>query len=134
MSRTLVRLLFLLPCLALVLPGCMLGGTRDAEDLRDLLHRYEAAVRWGDLRNTYGFLKPGTRVQIPNGLDNVRVTAYEIVSAAAPEGEGRWGQTVSIQYLHRDRQQLKTLIDRQVWVKDPDTENWYRDNPMPQYP
>lgn len=134
MSHSSPRLLLLLPVLVLLLPGCQLGGNRDADDLRGILYRYEAAVRWGDLRQAYAFLKPGTQVQIPSGLENIRVTAYETVSAAAPQSEGRWGHTVSIQYLHRDRQQVKTLVDRQIWAKDPESERWYRDNPIPQFP
>lgn len=126
------RLLLVLSLFAPLLSGCLVGN-READDLRVILHRYEAAVRWGDLSKAYGFLKPGTRVQIPPGLENIRVTSYETVSPAAPQSEGRWTQTVAIQYLHRDRQQVKTLIDRQIWVKDPEGEFWYRDNPIPQF-
>ena len=134
MSRPKAWLSLFLVLPVLLLPACQLGGNRDADDLRGILYRYEAAVRWGDLRKAYAFLKPGTQVQVPAGLENIRVTAYETVNAAAPESEGRWSHTVSIQYLHRDRQQVKTLIDRQIWIKDAEGEFWYRDNPIPAFP
>lgn len=130
MTRTLQLLLLGIWCVAL-LTGCPLAGPRYEDDLRGTLYRYEAAVRWADLTKVYGFLKPGTEVAIPPGLNNIRVTAYEAVSPPTPIDQHRWQQTVSIQYLHRDRQQVKTLVDHQVWVQDAETEHWYRDNPIP---
>ena len=128
-----LRIFILGLSLLALLSGCPLAGPRYDDDLRGTLYRYEAAVRWGDPTKPYGFLRPGTEVAVPPGLGNIRVTGYEAISPPTPMEDGRWQQTVSIQYLHRDRQQVKTLIDRQVWVRDADSGHWYRDNPVPAY-
>ncbi len=126
-------LLLVLSCL-FALAACQFGGSRKDDDLRGYLFRYESTVRWDDLRKAYNYLKPGLEVQIPSDLANIRVTSYETVSPPVPGGDGQWMQTVSIQYLHRDRQQVKTLVDRQIWSQDPETELWYRVNPIPAFP
>lgn len=91
---------------------------------------FEGVVRWGDLRKMYLFAKPGTQVSIPDGLDNVRVTHYE-VSNEHQLAPNRWAQTAVIDYVLSDSQVVKRLVDNQVWASDDDGKTWYRVNPPP---
>ncbi len=98
------------------------------------LSSYDHTVRWGDLNEMYGYVKPGeTPLRIPEGLDNIRVTEYEEVGPRTEAGSDRIRRRVKIQYLHRDRQVVRTLIDEQVWEYDPELEQWFRVNPPPEF-
>jgi len=98
------------------------------------LQSYDHAVRWGDLEEMYAFVKPGDEpLVVPGGLANVRVTAYEPLTTIT-EAQGRKvRRRVKIQYLHRDRQVVKTLIDEQLWEYDDKLEQWFRVNPPPEF-
>lgn len=102
--------------------------------LRLQLQSYDHAVRWGDLEEMYAFVKPdGEPLRIPEGLENVRVTAYEPLTTVTEEQDRRVRRRVKIQYLHRDRQVVKTLIDEQLWEYDDTMEQWFRTNPPPEF-
>jgi len=96
---------------------------------------FEDVVRWGALQKMYLFEKhdPATPVAIPDNLDNVRVTSYELASPLSRIDDMRWGQTVVIDYVLTDRQVVRQLVDRQVWVSDDEGKSWYRTTPVPQF-
>ncbi len=96
------------------------------------LQLYDHAVRWGELAASYDFLEPGLAAQPPAGLDNVRVTGYEELSRV-PRGEHEFERRVKIEYVLEDRQQVKSVIDRQRWRYDPEKETWLRANRPPEY-
>ena len=50
-------------------------------DLGSVLSKYQTMVRWGQLEQTYGFLEPqlAAKTRMQKGLDNVRITGYEVV-------------------------------------------------------
>lgn len=124
-------------CLPLLLPGCRsLRGNEMDPRLYDRLRLYEGVVRWGSLDQTYGFLEPelAAKVQIPDGLANIRVMAYDAISPPAPVTEDRWTQSIAIQYVLQDQQVVKTLVDHQTWEREPDGEVWYRTSPIPAFP
>lgn len=130
------RAAVLLICLSLLLVGCRAarpGGTPPS--LHDRLRLYEGVVRWGALDRMYAFLKPELleQFEIPQGLGNFRVINYERVSGPAALDENRWIQTVAIEYVLQDQQVVKSLVDQQTWEREPDTEAWYRVNPIPPF-
>lgn len=96
---------------------------------------FEDVVRWGALQKMYLFQKrdPEKAVELPDGLDNVRVTGYELAAPIARVSEGRWAQTAVIDYVLIDRQVVRQLIDQQVWVSADDGKTWYRENPPPRF-
>ena len=118
-------------CLTL-LGGCMATNPYAPvpKELGIQVRVFESVVRWGDLRKMYLFAKPGTEVTIPDGLDMVKVTHYE-VSGEHEIAPWRWEQTAVIDYVLTDRQVVRRLVDRQVWASDDQGKTWYRVNPPP---
>lgn len=93
---------------------------------------FEDTVRWGDPGNTVLFLGPAERpeARVQPGIDNVRVTGYE-VSPMRQLDEYRWTGTAVIDYVLTDRQVVRQLVDHQVWRSDDEGKTWYRDPPLP---
>lgn len=124
----------LLLILPLVLLACRAGNPLDPVPRKLVLtvSTFEDVVRWGDLRKMYAFAKPGASMQVQPRLSNVRVTHYEEgqLSELAP---WRWGQSVVISYVLKDRQVVRQLLDQQVWVSDDEGKTWFRDTPIPQF-
>jgi hypothetical protein len=125
----------LLPIIMLVLlTGCQTLAERgDAQKLQQTLDSYGAAVRWQPLAGLYGFLQPALQPpQPPAGLDNIRVTSYEISVPPRQLDEGRVAQTAVIEFVRVDRQVVRTLVDQQLWVRSADGQ-WQRANPIPAF-
>ena len=121
--------------LVLLLTAC---STVDQAGKNQRLHlqlqSYDHAVRWGDPAEAYAFLQPDeVPVAIPAGLDEIRVTGYEELTPPLRLEEDKVSRKVKIEYVHRDRQVVRTLIDDQVWAYDPQNEQWFRINPLPEY-
>lgn len=129
--------LLLIPLTLLIgLSGCQLLDKKRAEtSLQSALSAYENNMRWGEVVKAYGFLKPeiSRDVEIPEGLDNIRVTKYEVIQPAVSPDELTAVTTVMIHYLFRDRQVVRSLSDRQVWELDEESKRWYRINPIPEF-
>ena len=126
--------------LALILPflvACKTSPYGDVpKELVSKVRTFEDVVRWGALEKMYLFLdkEEQQQVKVPEGLNNVRVTSYELASPITKLEEGRWSQTAVIDYVLVDRQIVRKVIDQQVWVSDDeDGKIWYRENPVPQF-
>ncbi len=105
------------------------------KQLKQRTQQFESVVRWGALQKMYIFVKhvSDEPVEIPEGLDNVRVTAYELGSGLAEIEPMRWGQTAVIDYVLVDRQIVRQVVDHQIWVSEDEGKTWYRENPPPQF-
>jgi hypothetical protein len=126
----------LLPALLLLLTACQTNPYGEVpKELALKVRAFEDVVRWGALQKMYLFLKrdPDNPVELPEGLNDVRVTSYELASPINRVEEGRWVQTAVIDYVLIDRQVVRQIIDQQVWVSDDAGETWYRENPVPQF-
>ena len=93
---------------------------------------YGDVTRWGDLAKLYAFVLPEHAVPPPPGLDRIRVTHYT-ASGLKEIGPWRWRQTAVIDYVLTDRQVVRRLVDRQVWVSPDEGKHWYRENPPPDF-
>lgn len=126
--------------LLLLVPGAMLLGCSTVEKAGKNQKRhlqfqsYDHVVRWGELEEAYTYMKPDeVPAVIPEGLDNIRVTSYEPVGPVFNLDENRVSRKVRIEYVLKDRQVVKSLIDNQVWEYDEENEQWFRVNPPPEF-
>ena len=120
----------------LLLSGCKTLEQRErSKILTGTLHKYETTIRWSYLRRAYGFMKPEAagKAKIPPGLENIKVTSYEVLDPATPVGENGITQVVLIQYVEKDRQQQKNLMDSQLWEFDEDARRWFLISGVPQF-
>ena len=136
-TARLKHLLLLLPlALLLAMGGCQTIEQRQSSlDLEKVLSSYHTTVRWGQPQDVYSFLKPGivAEDELPSGLDNIRVTGYEIVRPPTPLSETQVEQTALISYVLKDRQVQRTLTDKQIWEYEKEERLWLRVNPPPLY-
>lgn len=122
--------------LAAAVSGCQtLQEVKGKDALKNTLNSYAATLRWGDPAQAYNFLRPeeAEQVEVPEGLNNVRVTGYELASAPTYLSDHVVTQTVVIEYVFEDRQVYRTLTDRQFWEYDVEEERWYRTNAVPPF-
>ena len=123
--------------LLMALSACKLMPQREMPaQLEAKVKTFEDVVRWGALEKIYFFRKidPENPPKIPKGLDNIRVTSYDVSVPLSQVNETRWTQSVAIDYVRIDRQVVRGIVDHQVWVSDDEGETWYRENPVPQFP
>lgn len=126
--------LILLGMLLMGLGACQTNPFKSGDaKLDDIMTAYKIAVRWGAIANTYQFLTPELRVtaEVPDNLDNIRVTTYQVVSGPGAISENLVTQTVLIEYVYQDQQVLKKLVDEQLWKYVEADDVWYRANPVP---
>ncbi len=126
--------LLLATALLLIAACSSLEHASSSKKLQLQLQSYDHAVRWGDLEEMYAFVKPGDKpLAVPRGLENIRVTDYEPLTTITEEPDKRIRRRVRIEYLHRDRQVVKKLVDDQVWEFDEASKQWFRTNPPPEF-
>ena len=119
---------------SLLLSGC---GTLDREKKSTALEAatsgYGRAMRWGYYESAYGYLHPANRVKPPTGVDNVRLTAYEIVQPPLRTNPDAAEQVVHIEYVLADEQVVRKLTDRQDWRYDEKTRSWWLHSAPPDF-
>ncbi|MCB1790830.1 MAG: hypothetical protein KDJ27_05195 [Gammaproteobacteria bacterium] len=125
-------------CLLLILglAACVTNPFAEVpERLTMQLRKFESVVRWGALQKMSLFEKhaEGEVPTMQEGLENVRVTGYELANPLTKIEPLRWGQTVVIDYVLTDRQVVRQIIDHQIWESDDDGVTWYRTTPVPQF-
>ena len=126
---------FFTPAVFLLLSACMATNPYAPvpKELGVKVRVFEDVVRWGDPRKMYVFAKPGSQVTLPEHMDTVRVTHYEVTDIHEVE-PWRWEQTVAINYVRTDQQVVRQLTDHQIWGSDDEGKSWYRVNPPPAFP
>ena len=128
--------LLLLMLAGWLLTGCnTLSERKQTTTLEDTLSTYAATIRWSALEKAYSYRLPdaGDPDVIPDNLGNIRVTSYEVVQGPTMTDETTAIQSVSIDYIHRDVQVMRRLLDRQVWHYDAKKERWYLKSKVPQF-
>ena len=138
-TRMALRIALVLVALA-VLAGCRTSPYGETpEELVVQTRTFADIVRWRPLHKMYAFLKtePERPVSVQEGLENVRVTGYELtepLNEIAPPEPGepwRWRQAAQIDYVLTDRQVVRQLFDLQVWESEDQGKTWYRTTPVP---
>lgn len=119
---------------ALLIPGC--GKVREegkSNALEAATTAYGSAIRWGYYETALGYLHPDKRVELPAGIESIRVTSYDVVQPPLRQDEDGATQVVRIEYLHEDVQRVKSLTDRQTWRYDPEAKGWWLYSGLPAF-
>ncbi len=106
------------------------------QKMHERLKAYAHEVRWGALEALPAYLRPSMLAQqkaIAKDPANIRVTEYEVVVPPAPAGDNKIVQTARINYLFRDRQVVRSIVDQQSWEYEPETKQWFRTNTIPAF-
>lgn len=120
---------------ALSLASC--ATPKKQKSLDDTLRQYEAIVRWSEWDGAVNFLAPEYLEEHPisrldmDRLRLFRVTQY-IVRSGAPLDDGdRYEQAVEIRLFNRNRAVERTILDRQDWQYDANSERWLLHSGLP---
>ncbi len=120
----------------LLLAGCgTIEKDKRALALQAATSAYQSAIRWGYYETAYGYVDPDLRKgkDLPAMFKDLRLTGYDVVQPPLVTGEGEATQIVTIDYLHEDRQVVKTLTDRQAWRYDPKAKTWWLTSGLPKF-
>lgn len=94
---------------------------------------YGSAIRWGYYETAFGYLYPEARGELPEGLDNIRVTSYDVVQPPVLADETTARQIAHVEYLHNDVQVVRSLSDRQEWRYDEASNTWWLHSGLPAF-
>jgi len=94
---------------------------------------YGNAIRWGYYDTAYGFVPAAERKSIPQHLDNIRVTSYEVVQPPFMKDEESAEQVARIEYVHKDVQRVRSLANRQLWHYEKTTNRWWLMSGLPDF-
>ena len=136
MRSFVVKLLSVAVVLGLVLAGCARYEQANVEQQLDrTIKRYEQTVRWGDLVELWALLQPELRADHPPppGLSSIRATSVEDIAATIFMDEHHASHQIRIEYVHTDRQVVRSMIDEQLWEYDVELQSWFRANPIPDF-
>lgn len=123
------RLLVLAALLTLLLAGC--ASDRRNQALTNTLNAYAGVVRWGDFNSALQFVDPKVRAEhAPSPLEmsryeQFRVTGYDDGQGPMPNGENEVRQVVAISLVNNNTQAERTVVDRQTWRYDAQTNHWW---------
>ncbi len=122
---------------ATLLAGCQTMESKNRQESLDkVLHAYETAIRWGYIRQAYNLMRPERleEIEIPQGLENIKVTRYEVLEPAVSNPKSNNASQVAyIDYVERDRQQERRIADHQLWEYDPGAKRWYLISDIPAF-
>ena len=133
MSTMSVRLMLIL-LLALLLGACATAVRNDG--LRAKLYGYSSAVRWNEIDQALAFVDPAALAEHPfteadrERWAKVQVSRY-YESPQGIDADGRVTQTVQIELIDRATQTVRTIVDRQRWRYDEETETWWLETGLP---
>jgi hypothetical protein len=129
-----IRIAVLLCLALLVLSACQsLSEKRQENLLQDTLRHYEATLRWGDLSQAQGFGSAGPEPAAQALIPDLRITRYQVVQGPSLVDPYQAVQIVAIEYVFESTQQVREIVDQQVWRYDPQAESWSRISPFPQF-
>ena len=115
------------------LAGCQtLSERRQGEMLVDTLRRYEATLRWGAMQQAQSFASAEDLAKLsPTRTKDLRIIHYEVIQGPTRVSEDKAVQAALIQYVRESSQNVRELLDQQVWVYDAQTGHWTRESPLP---
>ncbi len=134
MKRLTTTLLLCCVATSLLSPGCgTLKKEKKTQALDAAARAYGKSIRWAYYEAAYGYVHPDQREEIPEHLENVRVTSYEVVQPLVMKSDERAEQVVAIEYVLRDQQVLYKLSERQDWRYEEKEQTWWLHSDLPRF-
>ena len=128
-----MKKLILITIIAILLSACQsYSEKKQATQLEKAMHNYELLVRWGDVEKAQSFNKNITAASLKQ-ISNIQITSYEVVQSPVLVSEKKAVQTVLIEYVLKDSQVQRKLMDQQVWELDDKTGGWLITSDVPKF-
>jgi hypothetical protein len=124
--------LTLLILVVLSLPGCLsMGESKRDLSLQKTLRNYETVVRWGVRERIKDFSDQVSESSVAQANEGIRVTHYEVLQGPILVSEEQARQLVRIQYVFKENQVVKEVMDRRVWQYDEEENVWVLKSAQP---
>ena len=117
--------------------GCArLEAQEKSIQLQDLSAAYRKAIRWSEFEVAKHYIRhrDGSGFDYDKAfLEGIKVTSMEIVKHDVSIENLEAKVTAELSYYHLNQGSIKTIVDKQLWWYDPDTERWYLDGEFPAF-
>ena len=110
-------------------------ATTDEMELLELqTMSYERSIRWGEFARAKSFHKdePLLADLERRRLKNYRVTDYSILQTRTPDSNNSY-LIVEIKYYKNDRPVIKSIVVKQHWKRETESDVWYLNSPYPKF-
>lgn len=121
---------------ALSATGCASNGKADQKLLEATLRQYASVMRWGDPSQAIAFVDP--EVLRANPVSAIELERWKQVQIAGyrerpaeMSGELEARQVAQIDLVNRHTQQVRNVLDMQVWRYDPVAKKWWLMSGLP---
>ncbi len=123
--------------LAAMLAGCgSLAERKQINTFKKDTRDYGRLLRWRGYEGAAQYLRTpdGAPIAVSTrGLEDIRVTSYEIVrSQLTPDGKSATVEAM-IDYYNERENRIRSLSDQQHWWYDEEAERWYLDGRLPPF-
>ena len=117
---------------SIVLFACTMTNEIELLDLQTM--SYERAVRWGEFARAKSFHKDAPLLTDleRRRLKNYRVTDYSVLQNRTPNLNNSY-LIVEIKYYKNDRPVIKSVVVKQHWKREKESEIWYLNSPYPKF-
>ena len=118
--------------MSMVLFACSTTNEMELLDLQTM--SYERSVRWGEFARAKSFHKDAPLLTDleRRRLKNYRVTDYSILNTRTPDPNNSY-LIVEIKYYKNDRPVIKSMVVKQHWKREKESEVWYLNSPYPKF-
>ena len=117
---------------SIVLFACTTTDEMALLDLQTM--SYERAVRWGEFTRAKSFHKDAPLLSDleRRRLKYYRVTDYSVLNTSTPDSNNSY-LIVEIKYYKNDRPVIKSIVVKQHWKREKESEVWYLNSPYPKF-
>ena len=123
--------------LAMLITACGSVPERIAkEKFSQIARSYELSITWSEFEAAATHLKPESDDAEPpdfEQLKNIEVSRYRIKRVALSNDREEITQVVEIEYFHKDKMIVKTIVNTQIWKYDAQLKRWFLTNGLPDF-
>ena len=128
----------IIACLTvLLLLGCANLNDFTKLDAFDTTSRaYSHSIRWSEFDEAAIFIKPSDDQSLsppPEVLKMIRVTDYAIKKTAVAEDQTKVFQVVEVTYYRNDRMVVKTILEKELWEWNSESQKWELSSGLPNF-
>ncbi len=122
--------------LLMLVAGCgTISDMSQKKKFSELSKAYKDAILWSDFEYASEFLADGleNKDRLDPSYANVKVTAFEKKRNIVDPDVNKIEEVVEIRYYWIDRMVEKSVTDNQVWIWNPEAQNWFLVTGLPDF-
>ena len=121
--------------ICIILTSCLAGvPSKQNEQLHTEVKTYGKLIRWRAYDEAAGYIRsPEDKSVIVDteAYKEIRVTKYQLLTIELNEEQQEANVTAEISYYHERVNNVHTIVDNQLWWRDPDSGRWFINGSLP---